>query len=369
MKILQLTSARHLGGGERHFIDLTNALGQRGHDVFVALIPDSPLLPELQVPSGNILSLPLRNALDLASAWKLKEFVRDRQIEIVHAHVARDYPLAALAIGRSGPAKLVLSRHVMFPMSGLHRLTRRRVSRVIAVSQAVASKLRSQNIFDERQIALVRHGIDLDRFQLVRENPQTQRKDGRLRVGMLGELSPVKGQTDFVRAAAVIAAARDDVEFMILGRDNSGSGENRRQIEKLIEEVGLAKRMKLVESIDDTAVFLRGLDVFVSASRSEAFGLAIVEAMACGTAVVATMSEGAREIIEDNRTGRLVEIGVVAEMAQAVSELLSDGQKRKVLSANASTIVAERFSLKRMVDETEAVYREVTKPMRRDGKR
>jgi len=359
MRILQLTSARHLGGGERHLIDLTNALVQRGHDVFVAVIPKSPLLPELShVPNANILSLPLRNALDLASAWTLKKFVRARQIEIVHAHVARDYPLAALAVGRSGPAKLVLSRHVMFPMSSIHRLTRRRVSRVIAVSQAVAANLRAQNIFDERQITLVRHGIDLERF-LLGENHQTQRKDGRLRVGMLGELSPVKGQADFVRAAAVIAAERDDVEFVILGRDNSGSGENRRQIEELIEAVGLASRMKLVESIDDTAVFLRDLDVFVSASRSEAFGLAIVEAMACGTPVVATRSEGACEIIEDNRTGRLVEIGAVPEMAQAVSELLSDDQKRRVLSANASTVVAERFSLKRMVDETEAVYREV----------
>ena len=355
MRILQLSSARHFGGGERHFVDLTNGLMRSGHEVFVATTPDSPLLPDLQaVPTGNILRLPFRKPFDVASAWKLHRFARDRNIEIIHAHRARDYPLASLAAGSLRP-RLVLTRHVLFPMGKLHKLTHRRVARVIAVSEAVADSLRDQKIFDKAQIAIVRHGIDLERFQSVLERNESKK----LRVGMLGELSRVKGQKEFVRATTIIAGQREDVEFIIAGRDNSAEGEYRRELMQSIESAGLTKRIRVIESRIDVAAFLSQLDVFVSASSSEAFGLAIAEAMAAGVAVVATASDGAREIITDSQTGRLVPIGDEEELAKRISELLGDSAERKRLAENARKKAAEDFSLARMIAETEAVYRQV----------
>ena len=355
MRILQLSSARHFGGGERHFVDLTNGLSQSGHEVFAATTLDSPLVPELQnVPSANILRLSFRKPFDVASAWKLRRFARERDIEIIHAHMARDYPLASLAAGSLRP-RLVLTRHVLFPMGKLHKLTPRRVARVIAVSEAVAASLRAQNIFDEAQIAVVRHGIDLERFQSV-----VGRNEARpLRVGMLGELSPVKGQKEFVRAAAIIASQRADVEFIITGRDNSADGEYRRELMQLIESTSLGERLEVLESKIDVAEFLSQLDVFVSASSSEAFGLAIAEAMAAGVPVVATASDGAREIITDSQTGRLVPIGDVDELAKRIGELLADSAERNRLAGNARDKASEDFSLARMIAETEAVYRDI----------
>jgi glycosyltransferase involved in cell wall biosynthesis len=361
MRILQLSSARHFGGGERHFVDLTNALIDRGHDLFAAVIPDSPLLPELsQIPTQQVCTLPFRNAADIPSAWKLRNFVRDHQIEIVHAHVGRDYPLAALAAG-SGNARLVLTRHVMFPLSRIHRLTRQRVSRVIAVSESVAESIRAQKIFHEHQITVVNHGIDLAPFEKAKQK-QPPSNEKLMRVGMLGELSPVKGQQDFVRAAAIVAAQRDDVEFQIAGEDHSDDGHNQRDLKNLIEGCGLGNRVRIIDSIVDVPSLLADLDVFVSASHSEAFGLAIVEAMAGGVPVVATMTGGAREIIKPDRTGRLVPIGDAKALAHAIIELLSDDRQRETFAANARKTVAERFSLDRMVAETEKVYWETSQP-------
>jgi glycosyltransferase involved in cell wall biosynthesis len=354
MRILQLSSARHFGGGERHFVDLTNGLVRNGHEVFVAATLDSPLLPDLQkLPVGNLLRLPFRKLFDVASAWKLRNFAREHDIEIIHAHMARDYPLASLAAG-SSRRRLVLTRHVLFPMGKLHKLTRRRVARVIAVSQAVAASLRKQKVFDETQIAVVRHGIDIERFQSVKRN-----ESDTLRVGMLGELSPVKGQKEFVRAAAIIAAQLPEVKFLIAGQDNSADGQYRGELMQLIESSGLAGRISLIESRLDVVEFLSQLDVFVSASSSEAFGLAIVEAMAAGVPVVATASDGAREIIGDNQTGRLAPVGGVHELAKLIWELLGDSAERKSLADNARQMAAENFSLARMIAETEAVYRQV----------
>src|SRR3954465_14879729 len=104
-----------MGGGERHLADLANALAGRGHDVHVALAPRSPLRAELKsLPARNIITLPLRNALDVPSAHEPARLVRRLEIDVVHAHMARDYPLASYATRRAARARLVITRHVLF---------------------------------------------------------------------------------------------------------------------------------------------------------------------------------------------------------------------------------------------------------------
>jgi glycosyltransferase involved in cell wall biosynthesis len=149
------------------------------------------------------------------------------------------------------------------------------------------------------------------------------------------------------------------VDFIIAGEDKSRSGENRRSLEKLINELGLNQRISLTGWVDDVARLLPTFDLFVSPSRSEPFGLSIVEAMAAGVPVIATASEGAREIIDDGETGRLVSIGDAEALANAIVELLADSQERERLSENSQGAVRERFSLERMVAATEQVYRHV----------
>lgn len=358
MRILQICSAREIGGGERHLADLANNLAARGHEVSVAIVPGSPLRAELSaLAPQNLIALPMRNALSVGSSLRLKRFVRERRIEIIHAHVARDYPLAALAVGRAG-ARLVLTRHVLFPLSRIHRLTLRRTSRVIAVSRAVADGLRAQKIFADDKIVTIPNGIDVERFGRRRE-AASRRDRKRIRVGMVGHLAPIKGQEDFIRAAAIVCQTRDEVDFIIAGEDKSRDGQNRANLEKLISEFDLQDRIQLTGWIDDVADLLATLDVFVSPARSEPFGLSIVEAMAAGVPVIATASEGAREIIDMDESGRLVPIGDVGALAKVVADILDDAKERDRLARNARAVAASRFTVQRMVESTEQLYREV----------
>jgi len=358
MRILQLCSAREIGGGEKHLAGLANSLVQRGHQIFAAINPGSPLRAALSsVPSPNVIELPMRNALSLRSVYRLSRFMRENRIEIIHAHLARDYPLAALAAKRSG-AHLVLTRHVLFPLSKIHRLTLRRTSRVIAVSQAVADSLRAQNIFSTERILTIHNGIDSAHFK-QRRATASRAQGSRMRVGMVGHLAPIKGQEEFIQAARLICQSRKDVDFIIAGEDKSYRRENRASLEKLIRALGLEDQVQLLGWIDDIASLLGTLDVFVSPARSEPFGLAIVEAMAAGVPVVSTASEGAREIITADESGRLVSIGDVEGLAKAIADLLSDANARDRLSRNASSMARSRFSLDKMVGRTEQVYREV----------
>ncbi|HEX8502422.1 MAG TPA: glycosyltransferase family 4 protein [Pyrinomonadaceae bacterium] len=364
MRILQVSSARAFGGGERHLADLARGLSARGHELFVALAEGSPLRERLTfLPEQNVFTLPLRNALDLSGAAKLSRLAREKGVDVLHAHVARDYTLAAFA-ARRAKARLVVTRHVMFPLSRVHRLALSNVSRVIAVSGAVARALRAQRIFDERKIRVVENGVDVARFARARDEFEGGRDAAAgapLRVGIVGELSALKGQEEFVRAAAVVAGRSGGrVEFVIAGEDSARGRPRRALMERLVTELNLDGRVRLLGQVGEEEMprLMASLDVFVSASHSEAFGVAMVEALACGVPVVATATDGAREIVEEGVTGLLVPVGDVNALASSISSLLEDEARRKAFGAGALAAARRRFDVARMVESTERVYAE-----------
>jgi glycosyltransferase involved in cell wall biosynthesis len=234
---------------------------------------------------------------------------------------------------------------------------------VIAVSNAVARELRSSRFVSEEQIAVIPNGIDIDRFNLAREGldrAEFRRSAGLppygLLVGSIGELRTLKRHDDFIRAAALVAERFPDVHFVLAGVDTSESGKVGKQLENLVAEHGLKERFHFLGWLDEAEKLLCAMDVFVSASETESFGLAIVEAMAAGTAVVATATEGAQEVIEDQRTGVLVPIGDFERIAASVANLLSDSDKRQGIATQSVQSAAAKFSLKRMVDQIEEIY-------------
>ena len=346
------------GGGERHLADLSQALVDRGHEVYAASIPGSPLADELSFLSEErTFALSRRNYLK--NLRGLVRFVRAHGIEIVHAHAARDYHLAALVVRLASRGRLVLTRHTLFPLKGINRPLLSGASRVIAVSQAVAESLRQNGVIDSAKITVVHNGIDTERFDRAVSAAVAGDGHAQMLVGSVGHIAPIKGHDVFVRAAALISARRRGVDFVVIGQDKSPDMGHRKALETLIVETGMSDIVTLAGWQDDMPAALSSLALFVSAARSEPFGLAIVEAMAAALPIVATASEGAVEIIEDGVTGKLVPVDNPGALAQAIADLLDDPLERARLGRNASLAARERFSLKRMTTDTEQVYSEV----------
>lgn len=368
MRVLQVSSARAFGGGERHLADLSRSLAERGHEVYAAIEPDSPLREPLlaTLPPNNIYELSLRNLHDARGAMKLARFARANRVDIIHAHVARDYvPAFYAAASRRAPGpRAVITRHVLFPLSSFNRLVLSKAARVIAVSEAVARSLRTQKISGPEKIRVVTNGVDLRRFEearaaFEREEAEREKTQRPFRVGIIGELSEVKNQEDFVRAAALVAEEFGaSVEFLIVGDESARSGVYGAWVEKLIARHQLTESVRLVRHCEDVAPLIASLDVLVSASRSEAFGMVMAEAAACGVPVVATATEGAKEIVADGATGWIVPIGDVPALASAVALMFRYEELRLKLGSHAREIARTRFSLERMVAETERVYAE-----------
>jgi glycosyltransferase involved in cell wall biosynthesis len=360
LRILHISSARHYSGTERHLVDLSRSLRARGHEVFVALRPTSDWQHRLEfLPAENIFHVSIRHSFGVLSAMKIAEFVRDNQIEIIHAHVARDYIPANIASLAAKPAKFVLTRHMLSPLKPFNKFALKNLSKAIGVSEFVGSELRS--VFPHHKVVVIPNGLDLENLR----DREALRHEFRSFhdiapdvpiVGTLGELREAKGQRDFILAAAEVAKRIPDCWFVVTGLDHTADKSFRRELRRLARVLGIGDRVLWLDWLDDTAQFYAAIDVFVSPSHAESFGLAILEAMIRGTPVVATATEGARELLGSGDS--LVPPHDPVKLADAICDILTEGDRSSVGDALRQR-AAEKFSLERMLDETERVYAEI----------
>jgi glycosyltransferase involved in cell wall biosynthesis len=361
MRILQINSTKNFGGGERHFTDICLALKERGHEVFAVLNPESIWRERLHFLEQNVFSVAVRNSIDISSAWQIAKICSSNGIEIVHAHSAKDYLPASLACRIAKKPRLFLTRHVLFPMSKLQKFALSNVQKVIAVSEPVKESLK--NIFSYEKIVVIPNGINVENWAKTDESarksfisfhkiPQNSKI-----IATLGELKELKGQTEFILAAKMLAHEFPEAFFIVVGKDNSLNQSFRKQLKRLVKTFNLEQRFLFLDWVEDTAKFFQVVDVFVSPSRMESFGLAILEAMASGKAIVATKTKGALEILQDNFSAKLVSIESPVELSQAIKFFLLDEQMRKNYGENARKVAMEKFHTKQMIDKLEEIYK------------
>jgi len=361
MRILQISSARHYSGTERHLVDLARNLQKRGHEIFVALRPTCDWQHRLSfLPPENILHVSIRNSFGVLSAIRIAEFVRENEIDIIHAHVARDYIPANIASLAAKRAKFVLTRHMLAPLKPFNRFALKNLSKAIGVSEFVGGELRT--VFPKSKVAVIQNGLDLDSLRDRAELSNAFRSFHQIGadvplVGTLGELREAKGQRDFILAAAEVVKRIPDCQFIVTGLDHTLDKTFRRELRRLAATLGIGDRVLWLDWLDDTAPFYSAIDVFVSPSHSESFGLAILEGMIRGTPVVATATEGARELLGEEYG--LVPVQDPVALAKAICGLLESHNDALLRGEGLRRRAAEKFSLARMLDETEKLYTEI----------
>jgi len=296
---------------------------------------------------------------------KISEFAREKEIDIIHAHVARDYIPANIASLAAKPAKFVLTRHMLSPLKPFNKFALKNLSRAIGVSEFVGQEL--QMVFPRHKVAVIQNGLDLenlrDRAALRHEFRAFHdiAEDVPL-VGTLGELREPKGQRDFVLAAAEVIKEFPDCWFVITGLDHTMDKSFRRELRRLAKVLGVGERILWLDWLDDTAQFYAAVDVFVSPSHAESFGFAILEAMIRGTPIVATATEGAHELLGPSVD--LVPIRDPVKLAAAIRDVLKR-EDRDSIGNELRRRASEKFSLARMLDETEQLYAEICPVNRR----
>ena len=363
MKILQISSAKSFGGGEQHLIDLCRGLHERGHDIYVAIRPTCEWKDKLSfLPTENILLVSIRNSFGLLSSKRIANFVRKNNIQIIHAHLGRDYITGSIVTRLVDGTRCIFTRHVLFPLKSFNKLILTNVSRIIAVSEDVRFSL--SGIFETRRVTVIHNGTNTpapsDEIVAIKRRQLIQKLDlnpeDRL-IGVVGTLSKIKGQQTAMEAIALLTDQRN-LKLLIIGSDDNPNQQTLNDLRNVRERLGLLDQVLFIPTVEDVPSVISGLDILLSSSTTESFGLAMLEAMALRVPVVATRTRGAVLLLDNGKCGYLAKVGDVKEIAGKIKECISDVGRTKQHVELAAERVKELFNLKQMIQKTENVYLE-----------
>jgi L-malate glycosyltransferase len=277
---------------------------------------------------------------------------RMRGVQIVHAHTGRAQTLAFSASLGLG-VKRIATRHVAFePRHPLvHRIKYTRLcDGIIAVSQAALRAAMSAGIPGDR-IEVIPTGVELRTLPSESERAEARRvwglEPGDFAAGHLGAFTKEKGQDVAVEAFRLSQGRLPELRMIL-----AGEGPERG---KLATSLPSDARVNLPGHIEHPEQLLAALDVFLMPSRSEAWGLAALEAMAAGLAVIASNTGGLAEMIEPGESGWLVAPGDARALAEAIAEAAGDRARLREMGLRARERAA-RFLVEETAKRTEEFY-------------
>ena len=235
---------------------------------------------------------------------------------------------------------------------------------VIANSNATLQTLR---LPARRPAATVYSGVSHSRSEVVHDGVgvlpdiYTVRETGKPPViGIVGRISPWKGQHIFVQMAAAVHARYPHAHFQICGAALFGEAAYEAEVRAQVQQAGLADCLEFLGFRADVFTVIQNMDILVHASTTgEPFGQVIIEGMSACKPVVATRGGGVPEIVEDGVTGRLVPMNDAPAMTQAVLDILADPETARAMGIAGYQRVQDHFTIERAVRQVETIYTEI----------
>ncbi|MDQ6934607.1 MAG: glycosyltransferase family 4 protein [Actinomycetota bacterium] len=349
------------GGVQNQIRDLAEELIARGHAVSVlAPTEETDGLPEYVVPAGRAVPVPYNGAVGhvlfgpIANA-RVRRWLADGGFDVVHLHEPGTPSLSLLALG-SAKMPVVATFHITSPHSrfmtaaaGLLRPRLERIDARIAVSEYARDTLVQHH---GGEPVIIPNGLYVDRFRNAQVRPEWQGDQTVVFVGRLDEAR--KGLPVLLEAFAGLAAERAGLRLLVVG---GGDVEQAREL--LPEEVRPQVSFLGPVSDSDKVSALASADVYVAPNTGlESFGIVLIEAMAAGTAVLASDIGAFQRVLEYGSLGDSFRNGDSADLRIRLAALLDDPERRAELVAAASRQVM-RYDWSRVATQVERVYETV----------
>jgi glycosyltransferase involved in cell wall biosynthesis len=360
---LHIDTARSWRGGQNQVLLTVNGLRAIGQRASLVAHPGGELRRRAE-EGLDLIPLAPRSEVDLSSAWRLARVIARLAPDVVHAHDPHGVAMAGMALSLGATARwrdrrrapaLVASRRVDFHLraNALSRWKYRQVDCFVCASEAIRQMLIGDGIPASRAVT-VHEGIDVDHIDsipAVNVHEALWLPHHAPLIGNVAALVAHKGQRYFIEAAHLVVQKEPDARFVILGE-----GDLREHLEHLVREHHLEKHVLLPGFRTDVIGCIKGFDLFVMSSVTEGLGTSLLDAMACQKAIVATRAGGIPEVVDEGRSGLLVEPRDARQLADAILRLLRDPDLRGRMAATGYARVRERFTVDRMVADTAAVY-------------
>lgn len=351
-----------------HMLDLAREL-VRDREVALLAWPTAPgrqLLQAAEQLGARTLAMP--HPRDPAFGDTVERYLRRHPTEVFHVHVGtgREDFDGARAARRAGVPLVVQTQHLPWLMTHPTRRARllhalEPVDRVITVSVAQRRTYERVGVPAELMTTVPNgiRGRDRGPGRLAAREALGLTPDQPV-VLTVGRLTVMKGQRYLVDAVPALAERFPDLAVVLVGR-----GHLEDSLRRQAHELGVSDQVLLAGHRSDARMLLDAADVFVLPSRHEGMPLAALEAMDAGLPVVATDVIGTSEVVAHGETGLLVPAQDPAALAAALTELLSDPERRRVYGRAGRRRYLEHFTSARMAAQTATVYEDALADVRR----
>ena len=378
MRIAQVSPwfSPHLGGVESHVRSLSRELAARGNDVTVVTSRHDLSLPAEESMEGFrvVRVKPRFIVMRTPITPKMRASLRSLSVDVVHGHspppLASSYA-GAVAAERGIPYVVTYHCDVELPSAlggfvesvyrrSLGASTLRNADQVVVTTRTYAATSRAVWRYNP---TVIPNAVDHRRF---RPDVDVSWVRERLKIPpdvpvalLVGRIVPHKGIEHFIEAARFVP----DAQFLI-----AGEGSLLGAMKRFAASMGVAERVRFLGRVSDENLpkVYAACDVFVlpSVSRLEAFGIVALEAMATAKPVIVADIPGVREVIEDGREGLVADAVNPQDLADKIRRLLGDPEARRAMGQRARETVLESFSIERVTDQIEAVYRSIVEGRR-----
>ncbi len=360
-RVVQLLATGKVGGAQGSVSDLMLRLDPSRFAVEAVSLIDGPAIDRMHALDLPVTVIGERD--DRAVVRALAAHLREREVDLLHAHMFRAELLGARAARMAGVPVVVATVHSSRVRStgDIAALAAETayVDRLVAPSEAIAAKIRSEGR-GAAEITVVPNGVDLDRFGAHRTADQRATLRASLGIpaeafliGVVARLEPEKGHRYLLAAWPEVAQAVP-VAWLLLVGDGSLADALRAQVRAL--PPAARRRVVFAGGQTDVVATTQSLDLAVLASLREAQGIALLEAMAARVPVVASRVGGIPETVRDGVDGLLVPPADSAALAAAVIRVAHDRGLRDRVAASGRRRVEQRFGLDRAVTRLEAIY-------------
>ena len=341
-------------GGQNQALLLLKGLYERGHAAELVAAEGSSLSHRAS-NAGICVHCVSRGLFRLPAAARIWSLLKDGRIELVHANEAHSVTAAWLA-GVQRRVPLVVSRRVGYPIgrSAIARVRYNSASCILANSDWVAEQAASSGVKKEK-LQVVYEGVAVPKRVTLEQRLVARARwgvhdDGPL-LGCVGVLLPDKGQEFLVRAISELRKGIPNARLLL-----AGEGPHRDKLEKLTKSLGISDSVIFAGFVKDIESVYEALDLFLFPALFEGLGTSLLAAMGYGVPSIASRRCAFPEIIEDEKSGLLVEEPSTPLILAAVRRLLAEPEFTRHIGEEGRKRVELKFSVDRMVEETIAVY-------------
>jgi glycosyltransferase involved in cell wall biosynthesis len=364
MKILSIITGLAYGGAETQVVRLAIRLKSQGWEVsVVSLMPPKAYVEDLEAAGIPVFSLGIRRKLpDPRPVLRLARIIRKWQPDVVHSHMVHANFLARIVRLLAPFPVLVCTAHNIDEggrlREVLYRLTDLFCDLTTQVSQAGLERYVHVGAVPRHKIRYIPNGVDTERFKPNLEDRLKVRKelgvDGFVWLAV-GRFDPQKDYPNMLQAFARVVRERSDTTLLI-----AGDGPLRKAMESMALDLGISGYVRFLGIRRDVSQLMNAADAYVMSSSWEGMPMVLLEASATGLPIVATDVGGNREVVLDGITGFLVPPRNPEALAEAMLRMMDlPEEKRREMGKAARQHIEKNFSLDRIVDMWEALYKEL----------